>query len=168
MPLSLSLPPILFRGEPVPIGVELMIHAPMDLADACLFVRRELAPALRGGTDEPCGLALYAPEPFVVLTIRPGVRDARGRPPRGTAQHHVVGAIWNEGGRALVRVWSPGDRDREHAIGPFDLREEDILETPPVTHVGKVLPHCRPGWRIGRMDVSAPAGGHGQPGRKGL
>lgn len=143
-----------FRGESVPVGVELTIHAAMDLGDACLFVRRELPPALRGGSDEPVGLALYPPAPFVVLTIRPGVRDARGRPPRGVAQHHVVGAIWNEGGRALVRVWSPGDRDREHAIGPFDLREDDILSTPPVTYEGRILPLVREGWKVGRMDVA--------------
>lgn len=146
-------------GECVGPGEMLAIEQPISLNDAIGIVRG-FPPALFPDTEEIAGIGVFSPQDRGYLAqIRPGIRDAYGRPLRCAGQNGVVCAIFADLRGVLIRMAFPGD-DREDSIFPVDVRPEDIAGIPPRwDRSGDTLtplPDRMPGWTIRRLDDPSP------------
>ena len=117
-----------------------------------------MAPDALGGVGPaPRGYGLLPPHQVPPLArVRGGCRDFYGKPIKARTQG-LVGALWNDGGRPVFRLWFRWGEAAEHGWtrGPVDVREEEIAS---VCGLGGELPKLV-GWQLVRLDDgSAEAG----------
>jgi hypothetical protein len=109
------------------------------------------APDANGGAGPaPRGYGLLPPRGVPPLVrVRGKLRDPYGKviPPGTQGQ---VGALWNDGGQAVIRLWFRWGEQAEHGWkrGPVDIRTSQIQS---VSGLGGELPQLT-GWQLVRLD----------------
>lgn len=141
----------LYRSGQLPYTVA----SSVTIAEAVALI--EALPAIRGYRGGlPIGYGLAPPlgvEPLV--RIRKRLIDPYGVevPARSKG---VLGALWNESGRPVWRLWFRGLEQPGHAgkavRGPCDVRQDAIAG---IQGIGGKLPRLT-GWEVVRLDHGAP------------